>query len=190
MKRKSRFLGIDDAPFRFSDEHVPVVGVVVQAPSYIEGILTTLAEVDGHDGTDRIAAMVQGSRYHAGLAMVLIDGTAVGGFNVVDVNALHEAIGVPIATVTRKKPDLGAIEEALRRRFDDWADRLAVIRRNPIGPIRTAQGTVWVTSVGAPRTEVAEALALTTVRGVLPEPLRIAHLVAAGIARGESKGRA
>ena len=36
MKSKSRFLGIDDAPFRFSDERVPVVGVVVQAPAYIE----------------------------------------------------------------------------------------------------------------------------------------------------------
>ena len=39
-------------------------------------------------------------------------------------------------------------------------------------------------------TEVQEALALTTVRGVLPEPLRVAHLIAAGIARGESHGRA
>src|SRR2546422_757888 len=27
MKAKSRFLGIDDAPFRFSDETVPIVGV-------------------------------------------------------------------------------------------------------------------------------------------------------------------
>src|SRR5213594_3307849 len=65
MKAKSRFLGIDDAPFRFSDETVPVVGVVVQAPSYIEGILTTLAEVDGHDATERIASMVRRSRYRA-----------------------------------------------------------------------------------------------------------------------------
>src|SRR5881396_90491 len=85
MKAKSRFLGIDDAPFHFSDESVPVVGVVIQAPSYIEGVLTTIAEVDGHDATDRIASMVAGSRYRAGLAMILIDGTAVGGFTVINV---------------------------------------------------------------------------------------------------------
>src|SRR6059058_2513785 len=89
MKAKSRFLGIDDAPFRFSDESVPVVGVVVQAPSYIEGVLTTLAEVDGHDATERIAAMVRRSRYLAGLAAILIDGTAVGGFNVIDIDAVQ-----------------------------------------------------------------------------------------------------
>jgi len=190
MKAKSRFLGIDDAPFRFSDETVPVVGVVVQAPSYIEGVLTTLAEVDGHDATVRIAAMVRGSRYRAGLAAILIDGTAVGGFNVIDVDAVHEAVDRPVFTVTRRKPDLAAIERALRRRFDDCQERLAVIRRHEIEAIRTGLGTVWVTYVGASRSDVQEALSLTTVRGVLPEPLRIAHLIAAGIVRGESRGRA
>src|SRR5438093_538299 len=132
MKAKSRFLGIDDAPFRFSDETVPVVGVVVQAPSYIEGVLTTLAEVDGHDATERIAAMVRRSRYLAGFAAILIDGTAVGGFNVVDIDALHEAVDRPVVTVTRKKPNLDSIETALRRRFDDWKERLEIIRPHEI----------------------------------------------------------
>ena len=190
MKARSRFLGIDDAPFRFSDESVPVIGVVVQAPAYIEGVLTTLAEVDGHDATDRIASMVRASRYRAGLAMVLIDGTAVGGFNVIDVDALRETVGRPIVTVTRRKPDLVAIETALRRRFDDWDERLELIRRHPVEAIRTRAGTVWVTFVGTKRADVQEALSLTTVRGVLPEPLRVAHLIAAGIVRGESRGRA
>jgi len=190
MKAKSRFLGIDDAPFRFSDETVPVVGVVVQAPSYIEGVLTTLAEVDGHDATERIAAMLRRSRYLAGLAAILIDGTAVGGFNVIDIDALHEAVDRPVVTVTRKKPNLDSMEIALRRRFDGWQERLAIIRRHELASIRTGHGTVWVTYVGTTQAEVQEVLSLTTVRGVLPEPLRVAHLIAAGIIRGESRGRA
>ena len=190
MKAKSRFLGIDDAPFRFSDESVPVVGVVVQAPSYIEGVLTTLAEVDGHDATERIAAMVRRSRYLAGLAAILIDGTAVGGFNVVDIDALHEAVDRAVVTVTRKKPNLDSIETALRRRFEDWKERLEIIRRHEIESVRTSHGTLWVTYVGAKLDYVRDALSLTTVRGVLPEPLRVAHLIAAGIIRGESRGRA
>jgi endonuclease V-like protein UPF0215 family len=190
MKAKSRFLGIDDSPFHFSDASVPVVGVVVQAPAYIEGVMTTLAEVDGHDATDRIAAMVAGSRYRAGLAMILLDGTAVGGFNVIDVDALHEKVDRPIVTVTRREPDLAAIETALHRRFDDWEDRLRVLRRHRIEAIRVRHGTLWVSYVGADRGAVEEALRLTTVRGVLPEPVRVAHLIAAGIVRGESRGRA
>ena len=190
MKAKSRFLGIDDAPFRFSDETVPVVGVVVQAPSYIEGVLTTLAEVDGHDATERIAGMVRRSRYLAGLAAILIDGTAVGGFNVIDIDALHEAVDRPVVTVTRKKPNLDSIATALRRRFDDWEERLEIVRRHEMESIRTDHGTLWVTYVGAKQDYVRDALSLTTVRGVLPEPLRVAHLIAAGIVRGESHGRA
>src|SRR3989441_2450137 len=188
MKAKSRFLGIDDAPFRFSDETVPVVGVVVQAPSYIEGVLTTLAEVDGHDATERIASMVRRSRYRAGLAAILIDGTAVGGFNVIDIDAVRAAVDRPVVTVTRKKPNLGSIETALRRRFDDWQERLATIRPHQIEAIRTGHGSGWVTYVGAGRTQVQEALSLTTLRGVLPEPLRVAHLIPAGDGRGGEPG--
>src|SRR2546426_308338 len=83
-----------------------------------------------------------------------------------------------------------SIETALRRRFDDWQERLAVIRRHEVEAIPMGHGTVWVTYVGASRSEVQEALSLATVRGVLPEPLRVAHLIAAGIVRGESRGRA
>src|SRR5256885_15102074 len=132
MKAKSRFLGIDDAPFRFSDETVPVVGVVVQAPSYIEGVLPTVAEVDGHEATERITAMMRRSRYLAGLAAILIDGTAVGGFNVIDIDALHEAVDRPVVTVTRKKPNLDSIAAALRRRFDDWEEGVAMVARSEI----------------------------------------------------------
>src|SRR5207245_10982400 len=165
-------------------------GDVGPAPAAIEGVVTTLAEGDAHDGAERITAMVRGSRYRAGLAAILIDGTAVGGFNVVDIEAVHAAVDRPVITVTRKRPNLGSIETALRRRFDDWQERLAIIRRHEIEPIRTGHGTVWVTYVGAKPTEVQEPLSLTTVRGVLPEPLRVAHLIAAGIVRGESRGRA
>src|SRR2546425_4088154 len=188
MKAKSRFLGIDDAPFRFSDETVPVVGVVVQAPSYIEGVLTTLAEVDGHDATERIASMVRRSRYRAGLAAILIDGTAVGGFNVIDIDAVRAAVDRPVVTVTRKKPNLGSIETALRRRFDDWQERLATIRRHEIEAIRTRHGSGLVAYVGASPTQGQEALSLTTLPRGLPGPLRVAHLLPAGDGRGGEPG--
>jgi len=190
MKLKSRFLGIDDGPFRFGQEEVSVVGVVVQAPAYVEAVLTTRARVDGDDATDRIAAMVQRSRYLDGLEMILVDGTAVGGFNVVDIDALSKAAGVPVVTVTRRKPNFEAIEKALRRKFEDWQGRWDLIRRHGIEAVATRHSPVYATYVGASRAEVVEALALTTVRGALPEPLRLAHLVAAGIVRGESRGRA
>ncbi len=190
MKAKSRFLGIDDAPFRFRDATVPVVGVVVQAPAYIEGVLMTRAQVDGRDATERLSEMVRHSRYREGLEMAFVDGTAVGGFNVFDVDALSHAWGVPVVTVTRRKPDLQAIQTALKARFEDWEDRWEMIRRHGIEEMPTKHRPLFVTYVGATRAEVRAAIALTTLRGALPEPLRVAHLMAAALVKGESHGRA
>ena len=190
MKAKSRFLGIDDGPIHFRDEEVPLVGVAVQAPSYIEGVLMSRAHVDGRDATERILTMVRRSRYREGLRMVFLNGIAVGGFNVIDVDALHRGLDVPVVTVTRRAPDLEAIRGALRRKFEDWEDRWSPIERHAIEEVTTHHTPLHVTYVGAKRQEVAEALALTTVRGALPEPLRVAHLVAAATVKGESHGRA
>ncbi len=190
MKPKSRFLGIDDGPFRFGDPEVPLVGVAVQAPAYIEGILMDHATVDGHDATERIARMITRSRYREGLRMVFLNGVAVGGFNVIDLDALHRELRVPVVTVTRRTPDLDSIRLALQRKFDDWEARWARMRAHRIEVVPTRHSPVRVSYVGATRDEVSEALALTTIRGAIPEPLRVAHLVAAASVKGESHGRA
>ncbi len=190
MKAKSRFLGIDDGPFHFGDAEVPVVGVAVQAPAYIEGVLMTHARVDGRDATTRILEMIRRSRYREGLRMVFLNGIAVGGFNVIDVDSLHQELGVPIVTVTRRAPDLDAIRGALRRKFEDWEERWGLIEGHRIEEVTTHHTPLHVTYVGATRQDIREAIALTTVRGALPEPLRVAHLVAAATVIGESHGRA
>jgi len=38
--------------------------------------------------------------------------------------------------------------------------------------------------------EAKEIIKLSTIRGVIPEPIRVAHLIASGITRGESYGKA
>src|SRR2546426_8249095 len=103
MKAQSRILGVDDAPFKFTDEYVPVVGVVVRAPNYIEGVLTARVHVDGTDATDVLATAISHSRYRKGLALVLLDGAALGGVQLVGLRALHRAAGVsrPPATAGR-----------------------------------------------------------------------------------------
>jgi endonuclease V-like protein UPF0215 family len=190
MKAQSRILGVDDAPFKFTDEHVPVVGVIVRAPSYVEGVLTTRVHIDGTDATEVLAATISRSRYRRGLALVLLDGAALGGFNVVDIDALHESIGVPVATVTRDKPDLDAMERVLRRKFADGERRAEILRRNELIRVETPHKPLYATVAGLPPHELREAIHRCTVRGALPEPVRVAHLIATAIVKGESKGNA
>lgn len=190
MKPQFRVLGIDDAPFAFGDAETEVVGVVVRAPAYMEGVMTTRVAVDGRDATDRLTAMIGRSRYRDNLALVLLDGAALGGFNVVDIQALHEATKVPVATVTRDEPDAASIENALRARFPDAEERLAVLRRQGLAKVATAHKPLFVSCTGISAREVSEAIQKCTVRGALPEPIRIAHIVATAMKKGESHGRA
>ena len=190
MKAQSRILGVDDAPFTFRDEYVPVVGVVMRAPNYIEGVLTTRVHVDGTDATEALASAISRSRYRKGLALIVIDGAALGGFNVVDIDALRESTGVPVATVTRERPDLKAMERVLRRKFPDWEARLEILRRRELFRVETAHKPLYATVAGLPPRDLTEAIHRCTIRGALPEPVRVAHLIATAIVKGESKGKA
>ncbi|MBK6692967.1 MAG: DUF99 family protein [Myxococcales bacterium] len=49
---------------------------------------------------------------------------------------------------------------------------------------------VFVQRVGLSPSEAGELIAGTTLHGNLPEPLRLAHLIAGGVTTGASRGRA
>ncbi|MFO7619372.1 MAG: DUF99 family protein [Thermoplasmata archaeon] len=190
MKQQIRVLAIDDGPFNFGEEKAGIVGVVMRLPSYVEGVMTSEVEIDGLDSTDKILEMISKSRYMDGVKLILLDGAALGGFNVVDVKRIHLETGIPVATVTRDRPDYGDIENALRKHFDDWETRLAMLRSTELEEFETEHTPIFVGRVGIDKKVLAEMLAASTVQGALPEALRVAHLIATAIARGESRGRA
>lgn len=190
MKKQVRLLGIDDAPFSFEDSVSPIIGVVMRGGSYIEGVLREQIEIDGDDATRKISAMIQNTRHKTQLRAVLLDGVAVGGFNIVDIKSLHDSTGIPVITVTRDAPDLDAIQRALQSNFDDWRKRWDLLTQGTLYPIATKHNPIYVKCVGISEEETKEIITLSTIRGVIPEPIRVAHLIASGITRGESYGKA
>jgi len=190
MKAQIRILAIDDGSFSFEDENTPVVGVAMRLPGYVEGVMVTEVDIDGTDSTSQVLKMLSGSRYLDQVKLIMLDGVALGGFNVVDISQIFEELAVPVITVTRDKPNYAEIENALKKHFDDWEERLAIMRKVEPVEFRTGHSTIWVGRVGIEAQEVQEILKLATVQGALPEALRIAHLIASAISRGESRGRA
>ncbi len=190
MKPHVRVLGIDDSPFTFQSKRALVVGVVNRLPAYVEGIMRTEVEVDGEDANDAILAMLDRSRYREQIKLVMFDGIAVGGFNVIDIDRLYNALNIPCATITRELPDLEKMEGALRAHFQDCDRRLAIIKRNPLYRIGTRRQPLFA-AVRGMDVDVLEALVEEcTVQGRLPEPLRLAHLISSAMVLGESHGRA
>lgn len=190
MKDQIRLLGIDDAAFDFNDKKVKVVGVVMRAPAYIEGVMVTEVEVDGLDSTEKLIEMVNTSRYKRQLKLIAIDGIALGGFNVVDIRGLYEATDVPVVTITREEPNFDDIRDALKKHFTDWEKRLQLMKNENLEIINTEHKPIYIDRVGIELAELTEILNNATIRGALPEAVRVAHLIATAMAKGESHGRA
>jgi endonuclease V-like protein UPF0215 family len=188
MKQQVRVLGIDDAPFSFRDAKVPIVGAVVRLPGYVEGVMVSEVTVDGDDAEQAITDLILKSRYREQIRMVMIDGTSLGGFNVFDIDRLSKTTGMPFCTVTRDLPDLDAMKVALQKHFPDWERRWDIVKKHELVPIPTGHGPVFASVAGASTAEMKELLRGSTVLGAIPEPIRLAHLIAAALVKGESKG--
>lgn len=183
-----RVIGLDDGPFLRSARRAGLVGVIFSAPNYVEGILRTSVAIDGTDATDRILTLLGRSPFLDGVRAVLLDGIAVGGFNLVDLDRLYEKLQRPIVTVTRRAPDFSAIHAALRKYFPrDAPARWRLVRAHPLFRLATPEGNpLRVSAVGCTRAEASVIVRRTTVRGNIPEPLRLARLIARALVRSDT----
>lgn len=172
-------MGVDDGAFLRRDRFAPIAAVVVSAPERIEAVRSARVRVDGRDGTARVASLLRSLARDEGIRAVLLDGAVVGGFNVLDLDALRRATGVPIVAVTRRYPEFARIRAALLRWFPrSAAARYALLRRHRLFRVPTGAAPIWAAAAGCSRSDAAALVRRTTVRGYWPEPLRLAHLIA------------
>jgi uncharacterized protein len=186
-RRWSHVIGVDDAPFpRDHRGDVLVVGVAVSG-ARVDGVLSTHVRRDGAGATDKLAEMIRGSQFFAHLHAVMMQGIALAGFNVVDIHRLHEELGKPVLVMARRAPDMDAIRHALLTRVRGGAAKWKLIEK--VGPMEPAGG-VLVQRAGLDLEEAAALLEAFRQEGNVPEPLRLAHLIAGGVTTGRSRGRA
>ncbi len=178
----SHVIGFDDAPFPLNYRgRVKVVGAVF-ADRRFDGVLVGEVEKDGFDSADVLAALLEASKYRHHLQLVMLQGIALAGFNVVDVFALHERVGLPVLVVARREPDYATIRRVLLERIPRGEEKWAVIER--LGPMEPAEG-VYVQRVGISPEEARAVIRRLALYGNLPEPLRTAHLIASALGPGE-----
>lgn len=185
LKPETRILGIDDASFSRGDKDVLVVGVVYRGPYWIDGLVSTRIEVDGLDATDRIADMVHLSKY-GDLRVLMFSGVTIGGFNIVDIRALHEKTGLPVIVVIDRRPDLEKIFKAVQN-VSDSERRIEMMQR--AGQVFHAQGGIYYQVCGIEPGTARALIRKTSVHSLIPEPLRVSHIIASGISNGESTKR-
>ncbi len=153
----------------------------------LEGVLSTHVRRDGADATRVIAERIGSSRYAAHTRLLMFQGIALAGFNVIDIHALHEALGIPVLVVARRAPRLAAVRAALLDHVPGGARKWALVEK--AGPMEAAGG-LMVQRAGIALADAGAVIERLAVNGVIPEPLRTAHLIAGGVTTGQSRGRA
>ena len=164
---------------------MPIVGAVF-AGLRLEGVLSGRIRRDGANATRVLARLASTSKFAPQLQLILLQGIALAGFNVVDIHALHAATGLPVLVVARRAPRLDSMRQALLERVPGGARKWKLVARlPPMEPV----ADLWVQRAGLELHQARTVIRRLAVHGRIPEPLRTAHLIAGGMATGESRGR-
>ena len=191
LKPEIRILGFDDGAFvPRSNASVIVIGVIFRGGNFLDGALKTEVTIDGRDATEKLIKLINFTRHKQQLKVIMFDGVTLGGFNIVDIKKLHRETGLPVIIINRKLPDLKKVKNALKN-FDDFKERWKIIlNAGKLKECGIKDKKIYYQSVGLSDEETREIINLSSTRSYIPEPLRIAHIIATAVVKVESGGRA
>ena len=176
-------IGVEDGSFkafqRRAAQKCPLC-VVKMSGLKIEEVRACLITVDGQDVTSKLSVVLQSMMFEA----IILGGITFAGFNVVNARQLLKEFSRPVIIFMRDSPNNVAMREALQKHFDDWKGRWSLIE--PLGPIHSTstclgEPPVYFEVVGAEPSWAEAILRYSAALCRIPEPVRVARLVARGI---------
>lgn len=180
-----RVLGVEDGSFnafsREDDSHTVLCGVSM-ARGRIEDVRISQIEVDGLDATEKLLGMLHG----IDVEVVVLGGITFAGFNLIDPSNIFNELGMPVIVYSGEEPDNDAMLFALRKHFDDWRRRWKIIEG--LGEVfetvvRIGEPSVYFEVVGGSQGWAEALLRSSALVCRIPEPVRVAGLIARGISR-------
>jgi endonuclease V-like protein UPF0215 family len=138
-------------------------------------------QVDGTDANSVLIALLKTLAYD----VVMLSGISFGGFNLVDIKRLSGETGKPVIGVIGRRPNNTAVRHALRGHFEDWKRRWQTVRN--AGSLYSCRPLVKEPKVyfevkGCSPSFARKLIASSSMISRLPEPIRVAGLLARGLA--------
>jgi hypothetical protein len=187
-KKGFRALGISESFVKGVSEESILAGVVMRADGAIDGFTFAKATVGGMDATDKVLEMCRSLR-RDDINVLLLNGCVISWYNVIDLHRVAEETGLPLICVTYNEST--GLEKYFKELFpQDWERRVEVYRRNKSRTaIELSTGyTVYIRFIGMEIEEAKGVLNKFTSHGSIPEPLRVARLLARSIIKNLSCG--
>lgn len=155
-----------------------LAGVIMRSDMIIDGFVFGSTTINGDDSTAQIISMYQKLQRND-VNLLMIGGAVISLFNIINIDEVGRSIGLPVISVTFKKSE--GLDEPIKRHFPSgWEDKIKAYER--IGnrdEIKLWTGhSVHVRYHGLQLDEAKKTLDKFLKQGAVPEPIRLAQLLA------------
>lgn len=180
-----RALGIAES-FKQGEKSSVLAGVVMRSDFVVDGVALGKTSVGGDDATSSIARLFK-KLGRNDVNLILVSGAILSLYNIVDVDQLSSRTRLPVVCLTYK--ETAGIEDSIKRHFPQSAEaKLEAYRK--LGRrrgIKLKTGhKVYVRASGLEEGDVKPLLDAFTLQGSVPEPLKVAKLMARAVLVGRS----
>ncbi len=177
-KKGIRVLGIAESFRRGYDKSV-LAGVVMRSDMIIDGAAFDLITVGGMDATEGVLRVFD-SLQRADINVIMLNGCVISWFNIIDINDVYDRLRIPLICVTYEESE--GLETHIAKHFDANERDLRLEAYKGLGnrsnvPLHD-KFDVLIRCLGMDKNEADAVLKKFTTHGRVPEPLRVAKIVA------------
>ena len=172
-----RALGVAES-FRQGRKSSVLAGVVMRSDFVVDGVAIGKTSVGGDDATSSIVSLYRRLGRND-VNLILVSGAVLSLYNIVDVDELSARSKLPVVCLTYK--ETSGIEGSIKRHFPGTAEtKLKAYRRlgRRTGVLLRSGYKVYVRKSGIELSTLKPVLDAFTLQGSIPEPVRVAKLVA------------
>jgi len=186
-KRGIRVLGIAES-FRRGSEKSVLAGIVMRSDFIIDGIGFTQITVGGMDATAGILRLFR-SLHRADINVLMLNGCVISWFNIIDLNEVYNKLNIPLICLTYEESGVksATLETHIARHFDarERDSRIEIYKRlgDRIQIKLKGNFEIFVRFLGMEKVEADALVRKFTIQGKVPEPLRVAKIVARALLR-------
>jgi len=180
-KRGVRVLGIAES-FLKTEPSSRLAGVVMRKDLRVDGFGFARISVGGDDATEGILKIFR-ELDRSDINALLLNGSVISWFNIVDLDFVFEETGLPVISLTYEESE--GLEGYIREYFPCPQKKIDLYRKlGPREPLWLKTGfDVYARFLGVTAEETKGLLNSFTLEGRVPEPLRVARLLARCISK-------
>ena len=173
-----RALGISESFKKERGKKSVIGGVVMRSDLIIDGIIFGETTLEGDDATDTIISIFEGLKRND-INVIILSGAIISLYNIIDINRIGQETGIPIICVTFEKSD--GLEETIKHHFPEkWEKKIGEYKKLDIRELIDLKTgyRIYARTHGLDIKKAKKVLDKFTLQGAVPEPVRLAGLLA------------